>query len=301
MLDAARRVRPQAPRPVEQVRHAHLRRRRCARRVRVRLPPDPVTGSRSRLWPHDRQQTAAAGARDKPQVWGGWITARRSSVRTNSPAPVTITSASTSSTATSTTPTWRRSCAEWSTSRSPPRSGCPRRLPHDRTCARRRCRRDHRRDGRPSRTGRRGGGRNPIRAPRNPELRPLRASLGIDPVALPIESAWFAMIETAAGLDAVADICAVPVWPRLRRSRGPGDLLGDEVVKATSRPKVRDAIVPRTTGAAAAGSLRGIHAGDGNTGKELAALGFQLITLAPESQALRRGAIAHTRRSRGRG
>jgi 4-hydroxy-2-oxoheptanedioate aldolase len=45
--------------------------------------------------------------------------------------------------------------------------------------------------------------------------------------------------------------------------------------------------------ASAAGLVSGIHAGDGTTGKDLAALGFQMITLAAESQALRRGAAAH--------
>ncbi|QEN13174.1 HpcH/HpaI aldolase family protein [Mycolicibacterium sp. ELW1] len=130
---------------------------------------------------------------------------------------------------------------------------------------------------------------------------PLRASLGIDPVALADRVSVFAMIETAAGLDAVADICAVPGLAGVYV--GPADLaisLGDEVVKATSRPKVRDAIVRVHQAAAAAGIVAGIHAGDGNTGKELAALGFQLITLAPESQALRRGAIAHLAEAEGR-
>ena len=112
---------------------------------------------------------------------------------------------------------------------------------------------------------------------------------------------WGTMIETAAGLDAVADICGVPGLAGVYV--GPADLaisLGDEVVKATSRPKVRDAIVRIQQAAAAAGVVAGIHAGDGVTGKELAALGFQMITLAPESQALRRGAIAHLAEAEGR-
>ncbi|MCV7347542.1 HpcH/HpaI aldolase family protein [Mycolicibacterium rhodesiae] len=130
---------------------------------------------------------------------------------------------------------------------------------------------------------------------------PLRASLGIDPAALADRVNVFAMIETAAGLDAVDEICAVPGLAGVYV--GPADLaisLGDEVVKAASRPKVRDAIVRVQQAAAAAGIVAGIHAGDGITGKELAALGFQLITLAPESQALRRGAIAHLAEAQGR-
>ncbi|GAA2793604.1 HpcH/HpaI aldolase family protein [Mycolicibacterium pallens] len=130
---------------------------------------------------------------------------------------------------------------------------------------------------------------------------PLRASLGIDPAALADRVSVFAMIETAAGLDAVADICAVPGLAGVYV--GPADLaisLGEGVVKATAQPKVRDAIVRVQQAAAAAGVVAGIHAGDGVTGKELAELGFQLITLAPESQALRRGAIAHLAEAEGR-
>ncbi len=130
---------------------------------------------------------------------------------------------------------------------------------------------------------------------------PLRASLGIDPAALADRVSVFAMIETAAGLDAVADICAVPGLAGVYV--GPADLalsLGEGVVKATGQPKVRDAIVRVQQAAAAAGVVAGIHAGDGVTGKELAELGFQLITLAPESQALRRGAIAHLAEAEGR-
>ena len=130
---------------------------------------------------------------------------------------------------------------------------------------------------------------------------PLRASLGIDPAALADRVSVFAMIETAAGLDAVADICAVPGLAGVYV--GPADLalsLGEGVVKATGQPKVRDAIVRVQQAAAAARVVAGIHAGDGVTGKELAELGFQLITLAPESQALRRGAIAHLAEAEGR-
>jgi 2-keto-3-deoxy-L-rhamnonate aldolase RhmA len=130
---------------------------------------------------------------------------------------------------------------------------------------------------------------------------PLRASLGIDPAALADRVSVFAMIETAAGQDAVADICAVPGLAGVYV--GPADLaisLGEGVIGAVGQPKVRDAIVRVQQAAAAAGVVAGIHAGDGMTGKELAALGFQLITLAPESQALRRGALAHLAEAEGR-
>ncbi|MEX3741877.1 aldolase, partial [Mycolicibacterium porcinum] len=43
----------------------------------------------------------------------------------------------------------------------------------------------------------------------------------------------------------------------------------------------------------AAGLVAGIHAGAGKLGKMGSDLGFQMITLASESQALRRGAAEH--------
>ena len=45
--------------------------------------------------------------------------------------------------------------------------------------------------------------------------------------------------------------------------------------------------------ATAAGLISGVHAGSGTFGKRLAEQGFRMITLASESQALRRGATAH--------
>lgn len=123
---------------------------------------------------------------------------------------------------------------------------------------------------------------------------PLRQDLGHDPAELQSRVAVFAMIETAAGLAAVEEICSVPGLSGVYV--GPADLaisLGVEPVKATGDPRVRDAMVRVQQAATAAGVVAGVHAGNGATGKELAALGFQMITLAPESQALRRGAVAH--------
>jgi hypothetical protein len=45
--------------------------------------------------------------------------------------------------------------------------------------------------------------------------------------------------------------------------------------------------------ASAAGLVTGIHAGTGKLGKAVADMGFRMITLASESQALRRGAAEH--------
>jgi 4-hydroxy-2-oxoheptanedioate aldolase len=123
---------------------------------------------------------------------------------------------------------------------------------------------------------------------------PLRTDLGHDPAALRSRVSVFAMIETSAGLAAVHEICSVPGLSGVYV--GPADLaisLGVGVAKATGHPQVRDAITRVQRVASASGVVAGIHAGDGVTGKGLAALGFQMITLAPESQALQRGAVAH--------
>lgn len=120
---------------------------------------------------------------------------------------------------------------------------------------------------------------------------PLRASLGADIAALESRVSVFAMIETAAGLAAVREICAVPKLSGIYV--GPADLaisMGVEVTEATRHPAVRDAITDIQRTASAVGLVPGIHAGNGTIGKRMRDKGFRLITLASESQALRRGA-----------
>jgi len=122
---------------------------------------------------------------------------------------------------------------------------------------------------------------------------PLRASLGYDTAALESRVSVFAMIETAAALTDVDEICSVPGLSGIYV--GPADLaisMGVDVTKAATHPAVRDAIVDIERAASAAGLVPGIHAGDGNVGHVMAQLGFRMITLASESQALRRGAAA---------
>ena len=129
---------------------------------------------------------------------------------------------------------------------------------------------------------------------RRAQLRPAAGRLGHDPAALQSRVSVFAMIETSAGLAAATEICSVPGLSGVYI--GPADLaisLGVEVAGATGHPRVREAMTRVQRAATASVSSRASHAGDGVTGKELAALGFQMITLAPESQALRRGAGAH--------
>jgi 2-keto-3-deoxy-L-rhamnonate aldolase RhmA len=123
---------------------------------------------------------------------------------------------------------------------------------------------------------------------------PLRASLGHDPAALEARVSVFVMIETARGLSALAEISAVPGLTGLYV--GPADLaisLGFGLADAWTHPTVRDAMTRVISTASAAGLVTGVHAGAGELGKAMAQLGFRMITLASESQALRRGAAEH--------
>jgi 4-hydroxy-2-oxoheptanedioate aldolase len=132
---------------------------------------------------------------------------------------------------------------------------------------------------------------------------PLRASLGHDASALQSRVSIFAMIETKQALSALPEICAVAgltgvyVGPAdLAISLGAGSRLGQ--AQASANPVVREAIKEIQRAASDAGLVAGIHAGDGKSGNLMADLGYQMITLAPESQALRRGAAAHLAEAR---
>lgn len=123
---------------------------------------------------------------------------------------------------------------------------------------------------------------------------PLRASLGIDPVALQERVSVFAMIETTRGLAAAEEICAVDGLTGIYV--GPADLavsMGHGPTEAWTRGDVLDVILEVQRAATGAGLVSAIHASTGSTGNMLAQRGFHMITLASESQALRRGAAAH--------
>lgn len=129
---------------------------------------------------------------------------------------------------------------------------------------------------------------------------PLRASMGRDISVLQDRADVFAMIETAAALTDIEQICAVPGLAGVYV--GPADLaisLGVEVGQANTHPRLRQAMTDIHRAAAAAGRIAGIHAGDGAVGRVFAGLGYQLITLAAESRALRCGAAAHLEQARG--
>jgi 4-hydroxy-2-oxoheptanedioate aldolase len=125
---------------------------------------------------------------------------------------------------------------------------------------------------------------------------PLRASLGLDPAALESRASVFAMIETAQGLSAVDEICAVPGLTGVYV--GPADLaisLGYGPAEAWTETAVLDAHAQIHATATAAGLVTAIHAGAGKAGKAMAEQGFRMLTLASESQALRRGAAEYLR------
>lgn len=123
---------------------------------------------------------------------------------------------------------------------------------------------------------------------------PLRASMGIDPAELQARVSVFAMVETARGFAAIDEICAVDGLTGVYV--GPADLaisLGHGPTDAWTQQEVRDAMLHIQRTAAAAGLISGIHASTGTLGNAAAQRGFRMITLASESQALRRGAAAH--------
>jgi len=129
---------------------------------------------------------------------------------------------------------------------------------------------------------------------------PLRASLGVDTAALEARVSVFAMIETAAALADVDAICAVPGLAGIYV--GPADLaisMGVDVAKANTDPEVLKAIGLIREAALRAGLVPAVHAGSGAVGHAMAQLGFQMITLAAESQALRRGAAAGLAEAKG--
>lgn len=123
---------------------------------------------------------------------------------------------------------------------------------------------------------------------------PLRASMGIDATDLESRVSVFAMVESAKGVVALDEICSVAGLSGVYV--GPADLaisMGHGLPDAWTHPEVLGAMAHIVSTAAAAGLVTGVHAGDGAIGRIAAQLGFRMITLASESQALRHGAAAH--------
>jgi 4-hydroxy-2-oxoheptanedioate aldolase len=131
---------------------------------------------------------------------------------------------------------------------------------------------------------------------------PLRASMGVDVGALEARVSVYAMVETARGLAAAAEICAVPGLSGIYV--GPADLaisMGHGLSDAWTHPDVLGAMATIVSVATAAGLTTGVHAGDGAIGNRAVQLGFQMITLASESQALRRGAASQLAAAKAKG
>jgi 4-hydroxy-2-oxoheptanedioate aldolase len=129
---------------------------------------------------------------------------------------------------------------------------------------------------------------------------PLRSDLGYDIATLESRVDVFAMIETTRGVAAADEICAVPGLSGIYA--GPADLaitLGADPIRALHEPAVREAMAAIARAVTAAGLIPGAHAGSGTTGNTLAEWGYRMLTLAPESQALRRGAAAHLAEANG--
>jgi len=123
---------------------------------------------------------------------------------------------------------------------------------------------------------------------------PVRASLGVDPADHEARTSVFAMIETAKGLAASNDICAVPGLTGVYV--GPADLaisLGHRPAESLTTPAVLDAVARIRSAVSDAGLVPAVHANAGKPGKAMADMGFRMISLASESQALRRGAAEH--------
>ena len=130
---------------------------------------------------------------------------------------------------------------------------------------------------------------------------PLRSGLGREPAGLESRVEVFAMIETAGALADVEQICAVAGLAGVYA--GPADLaisLGVDVPRAITDPDMRAALTRIRDAATAAGVIAAAHGGAGAAGRTLAGLGYEMVTLAAESQALRCGALAHLDEARGR-
>lgn len=131
---------------------------------------------------------------------------------------------------------------------------------------------------------------------------PLRASLGHDIDVLQDRVSVFPMIETVAGVQALPEILAVSGVSGIYV--GPADLavsMGLTVADAWRNPTVLDQMAAIAAAAAEVGLVAAVHAGSGTIGNTAAAMGFRMLTLASESQALRRGAIENLKEATGSG
>ncbi|ADB30523.1 4-hydroxy-2-oxovalerate aldolase [Kribbella flavida DSM 17836] len=126
---------------------------------------------------------------------------------------------------------------------------------------------------------------------------PARSGLRVGPVPAEADAATvvLAMIETAAGLDNVAEICATPGLDGVYV--GPSDLclaVGGTFPGDPEVDEVFDAAVQRIAEvAAAAGVAAGIHTNDGATAKRRLAEGYTFATVSSDLDHLQAVAADH--------
>jgi 4-hydroxy-2-oxoheptanedioate aldolase len=129
---------------------------------------------------------------------------------------------------------------------------------------------------------------------------PIRASLGLDPLALEERISCFVMVESVSALDHLDAICATPGLAGVYV--GPGDL---SISMGTSwllrpRPDVVTSAIARVPPACErAGIVPGMHAGNGALAAELSAIGFRLVTLTSEVGLLGGAAVRDLALARG--
>lgn len=129
---------------------------------------------------------------------------------------------------------------------------------------------------------------------------PLRASLGHDIAALQDRVSVYPMVETVKGVQALSEILVVEGITGIYV--GPADLavsMGRPVAQAWSDPAVLDQMAAIAAAVTGAGLVPAVHAASGPAGNTAAGMGFRMLTLASESQALRRGAADHLREANG--
>jgi 2-keto-3-deoxy-L-rhamnonate aldolase RhmA len=128
---------------------------------------------------------------------------------------------------------------------------------------------------------------------------PLRADIGEDMESLESRVSVFVMIETAAAVESLDEICSVHGLSGIYV--GPMDLaiaMGHPPHEAWTNEDVIGALARIAERASAFELIAGIHAGDGSNGRLAAQLGYQMITLSTASEALRDGASAHLAHAR---
>jgi 4-hydroxy-2-oxoheptanedioate aldolase len=131
---------------------------------------------------------------------------------------------------------------------------------------------------------------------------PLRRDLGYDTEAVAARALCLVMIETAAGLENAADICAVDGVDGIYV--GPADLsiaLGTSWLQEPKPAVTLRAIESLRDTCREAGVVASIFAGSGALGRSFGISGFQMVTLGIDSMLVARGAAEDLAAARARG